>query len=174
MKFFKLLVAVVAGMTLTVATVNTAEASRTKHVRTTKQVRRNAKKRTAKKRVAVKKQVKRVKAKKQVKRPYNKPQAARPNYAYVLTQGRGHVINLTNTGRTENLYRVAVQEYQRTTSYYMALNPHQTWTIKKPRLFCVTVRRVSKADEKRNADPRNHYIPLGIRSTEKTLWSRQN
>lgn len=168
MKLLKLLVVVVAGMTLTVATVNTVKASQTKHVRATKRVRRTAKKRATKKRVTVKKQVKRVKAKKQVKRPYNKPQAN----AYILTQGRGHVINLTNTGRTENLYRVAVQEYQHTTSYYMALNPHQTWTIKKPRLFCVTVRRISKADEKRNADPRNHYIPLGIRSTEKTLWSR--
>lgn len=148
MKLLKLLTAVLAGMTLTIATVYTAQAGRVNHARATKQ------------------------AKKALKKVAKK--TATPNYAYTLTRGRGHVIKLTNTGRTENMYRVTVKEWNGVKWYYMALNPRQTRTIKKPRKLCVTVRRISKADEKRNADPRNHYTPLGIRSTEKTLWSRQN
>lgn len=142
MKLFKLLTAVLAGMTITIATVHTAQACRVNHTSTTKR------------------------AKKAVKK------AATPNYAYTLTRGRGHVIKLTNTGRTENMYRVTIEEWNGVKWYYMALNPRQTWTIKKPRKFCVTVRRISKADEKRNADPRNHYCPFGIENTQRTLWSR--
>ncbi len=169
MKLFKLLMVVLAGMTLTVATGCTAQACRTNHARTTKRVKKTVRKPA--KRVA--KKAIRKPAKKVVRKPAVKP--ATPNYAYTLTQGRGHVINLTNTGRTENLYRVTEELHDGPNGvrwYYMALNPRQTWTIKHPRKFVVTVRRVSKADEIRNANPRNNYHPLGIFATQRTLWSR--
>ena len=79
MKLLKLLTAVLAGMTLTIATVYTAQAGRVNHARTTKQAKKAVKKVTKK--------------------------TTTPNYAYTLTRGRGHVIKLTNTGRTENMYR---------------------------------------------------------------------
>jgi len=54
----------------------------------------------------------------------------------------------------------------------MALNARQSWLVKQPGKYSVTVRRVSKSDEKRNADPRNHFIPLGISNTQLTTWNR--
>lgn len=97
--------------------------------------------------------------------------ASHPNYAYTLTRTKQHTIKLTNTGRTENMYRVTVKS-NKTTWYYMALNSRQSWTIKQPGKYSVTVRRVSKVDEKRNANPRNHFIPLGIKNTQRTIWNR--
>lgn len=123
MRFYKLLVAIVAGVTLSLVTAYNADASK------------------------------------------------KPNYAYSLIRTKQHAIKLTNTGRTENMYRVTVKS-NKTTWYYMALNARQSWTIKQPGKYSVTVRRVSKADEKRNADPRNHFTPLGIRNTQRTTWNR--
>lgn len=102
---------------------------------------------------------------------YNVNASQKPNYAYSLTRTSQHAIKLTNTGRTENMYRVTVKS-NKTTWYYMALNSRQSWTIKQPGKYSVTVRRVSKSDEKRNADPRNHFTPLGIRNTQRTVWNR--
>lgn len=96
----------------------------------------------------------------------------RPNYAYTLTRTRQHTVKLTNTGRTENMYRVTVKTGKAVKWYYMALNARQSWLVKHPRKYSVTVRRVSKQDEKRNADPRNHFTPLGIRNTQRTVWNR--
>lgn len=123
MKLSKLLIAVVAGVTLSLATAYTADASR-------------------------------------------------PNYAYTLTRTKQHAIKLTNTGKTENMYRVTIKRGNKTTWYYMALNAKQSWLVKQPSKYRVTVRRVSKNDEKRNADPRNHFTPVGIRSTQRTMWNR--
>jgi len=123
MKLYKLLIAVVAGVTLSLVTGYTAEASR-------------------------------------------------PNYAYTLTRTKQHTVKLTNTGRTENMYRVTVKTGKAVKWYYMALNAKQSWTVKQPNKYSVTVRRVSKADEKRNADPRNHFTPLGTRSSQRTMWNR--
>lgn len=102
-----------------------------------------------------------------------KADASRPNYAYTLTRTK-HAVKLTNTGRTENMYRVTVKTGKAVRWYYMALNAKQSWLVKQPRKYSVTVRRVSKSDEKRNADPRNHFTPLGIRNTQRTVWNRQN
>ena len=124
MKLDKLLIAGVAGVTLSLATTYTVDASR------------------------------------------------RPNYAYTLTRTKQHTIKLTNTGHTENLYRVTVKTGKAVKWYYMALNAHQSWLVKQPRKYSVTVRRVSKGDEKRNADPRNHFTPVGIRNTQRTVWNR--
>lgn len=124
MKLFKILIAVVASVTLLLVTAYAADASQ------------------------------------------------RPNYAYTLSRTRQHAIQLTNTGRTENLYRVTVKRGKSVKWYYMALNAHQSWLIKQPSKYSVTVRRVSKQDEKRNADPRSHFIPVGISSTQRTLWNR--
>jgi len=123
MKLYKLLIAVVAGVTLSLVTGYTAEASR-------------------------------------------------PNYAYTLTRTKQHTVKLTNTGRTENMYRVTVKTGKAVKWYYMALNAKQSWTVKQPSKYSVTVCRVSKADEKRNANPRNHFTPLGIRNTQRTTWNR--
>lgn len=123
MKVYKLLIAIVAGVTLSLVTAYNADASK------------------------------------------------KPNYAYSLIRTKQHAIKLTNTGRTENMYRVTVKS-NKTTWYYMALNARQSWTIKQPGKYSVTVRRVSKADEKRNADPRNHFTPLGISNTQRTIWNR--
>ena len=98
--------------------------------------------------------------------------ASRPNYAYTLTRTKQHAVKLTNTGKTENMYRVTVKRGKKTTWYYMALNAKQSWLVKQPRKYSVTVRRVSKSDEKRNADPRNHFAPLGISNTQRTVWNR--
>jgi len=103
---------------------------------------------------------------------YNADASQRPSYAYTLTRTKQHTVKLTNTGRTENMYRVTVKRGNKATWYYMALNARQSWLIKQPSKYSVTVRRVSKADEKRNADPRNHFTPLGIRSTQRTTWNR--
>lgn len=124
MKIYKLLIVAVAGITLSLVTAYTADASR------------------------------------------------RPNYAYTLTRTRQHIVKLTNTGRTENMYRVTVKTGKAVKWYYMALNARQSWLVKQPRKYSVTVRRVSKQDEKRNADPRNHFTPLGIRNTQRTVWNR--
>lgn len=102
---------------------------------------------------------------------YNVNASQKPNYAYSLTRTSQHAIKLTNTGRTENMYRVTVKS-NKTTRYYMALNSRQSWTIKQPGKYSVTVRRVSKVDEKRNADPRNRFIPLGIKNTQRTIWNQ--
>jgi len=123
MKFYKLLVAVVAGVSLSLLTA------------------------------------------------YNVNASQKPNYAYILTRTSRHAVKLTNTGKTENMYRVTVKS-NKTTWYYMALNARQSWTIKQPGKYSVTVRRVSKSDEKRNANPRNHFIPLGIKNTQRTIWNR--
>lgn len=123
MKFYKLLIAVVAGVTLSLVTAYNADASK------------------------------------------------KPNYACSLIRTKQHAIKLTNTGRTENMYRVTVKS-NKTTWYYMALNSRQSWMIKQPGKYSVTVRRVSKSDEKRNADPRNHFIPQGIKNTQRTIWNR--
>jgi len=48
--------------------------------------------------------------------------ASRPNYAYTLTRTKQHTVKLTNTGRTENMYRVTVKRGNKATWYYMALN----------------------------------------------------
>lgn len=125
MKLYKLLIAIVAGVTLSLVTAYHADASR-------------------------------------------------PNYAYTLTRTKQHNVKLTNTGRTENMYRVTVKTGKAVKWYYMALNAHQSWLVKQPRKYSVTVRRVSKSDEKRNADPRNHFTPLGISNTQRTVWNRQN
>lgn len=125
MKLCKLLIAVVASVTLSLATVYTADASH-------------------------------------------------PNYAYTLTRTKQHNVKLTNTGKAENMYRVTVKRGKKVTWYYMALNAKQSWLVKQPRKYSVTVRRVSKNDEKRNADPRNHFTPYGIRNTQRTVWNRQN
>ena len=98
--------------------------------------------------------------------------ANRPNYAYTLTRTKQHAVKLTNTGRTENLYRVTVKTGRAVKWYYMALNAKQSWLVKQPRKYSVTVRRISKNDEKRNADPRNHFTPVGIRNTQRTVWNR--
>lgn len=124
MRLSKLLIAGVAGVTLSLATTYTAEAS------------------------------------------------YKPNYAYTLTRTNQHAIKLTNTGKTENMYRVTVKRGNKTTWYYMALNARQSWLVKQPSKYSVTVRRVSKSDEKRNADPRNHFTPVGISTTQRTLWNR--
>lgn len=124
MKIYKLLIVAVAGITLSLVTAYTADASR------------------------------------------------RPNYAYTLTRTRQHTVKLTNIGRTENMYRVTVKTGKAVKWYYMALNARQSWLVKQPRKYSVTVRRVSKQDEKRNADPRNHFTPLGIRNTQRTVWNR--
>lgn len=122
MKLYKLLIAVVAGVTLSLVTAYNANASR-------------------------------------------------PNYAYALTRTKQHTVKLTNSGRTENMYRVTVKRGKKATWYYMALNARQSWTVKQHGKYSVTVRRVSKSDEVRNADPRNHFIPLGIRNTQRTVWN---
>jgi len=124
MKLYKLLIAIVAGVTLSLVTAYNADASQ------------------------------------------------RPNYAYTLTRTRRHVVKLTNTGRTENMYRVTVKSGKAVKWYYMALNARQSWTVKQPSKYSVTVRRVSKNDEKRNADPRSYFTPLGIRGTQRTVWNR--
>lgn len=98
--------------------------------------------------------------------------ASRPNYAYTLMRTNRHAIKLTNIGRTENMYRVTIKTGKAVKWYYMALNARQSWLVKQPRKYSVTVRRVSKQDEKRNADPRNHFTPLGIRNTQRTVWNR--
>ena len=103
---------------------------------------------------------------------YNADASQRPNYAYTLTRTKQHAAKLTNTGHTENMYRVTIKSGKAVKWYYMALNAKQSWTVKQPNKYSVTVRRVSKADEKRNADPRNHFTPLGIRSTQRTTWNR--
>ncbi len=103
---------------------------------------------------------------------YNVNASQKPNYAYSLTRTSQHTINLTNTGKTENMYRITVKRGRTTTWYYMALNARQSWMIKQPGKYSVTVRRVSKADEKRNADPRNRFIPQGIKNTQRTIWNR--
>lgn len=123
MKLYKLLIAIVAGITLSLATAYTAEASH-------------------------------------------------PNYAYTLTRTKQHAVKLTNTGKTENMYRVTVKRGNKTTWYYMDLNAKQSWLVKQPNKYRVTVRRVSKNDEKRNADPRNHFTPSGIKNTQRTIWNR--
>ena len=124
MKLYKLLIAIVAGITLSLVTAYTADASR------------------------------------------------RPNYAYALIRTKQHTVKLTNTGRTENMYRVTVKSGKTVKWYYMALNARQSWTIKQHSKYSVTIRRVSKSDEKRNADPRNHFAPLGISNTQRTVWNR--
>lgn len=124
MKLYKLLIAIVAGVTLSLVTAYKADASQ------------------------------------------------RPNYAYTLTRTKQHVVKLTNTGKTENMYRITVKRGHATTWYYMALNARQSWTVNQSGKYSVTVRRVSKADEKRNADPRNHFTPLGISNTQRTIWNR--
>ena len=124
MKLFKLLIAIVAGVTLSLVTAYTADASQ------------------------------------------------RPNYAYNLVRTKQHAVRLTNTGRTENMYRVTVKSGKTVKWYYMALNAKQSWLVKQPNKYSVTVRRVSKNDEKRNADPRNHFTPLGISNTQRTVWNR--
>lgn len=103
---------------------------------------------------------------------YNVDASQKPNYAYALNRTKQHAIKLTNTGRTENMYRVTIKRGRTTAWYYMALNARQSWTVKQPGKYSVTVRRVSKSDEKRNADPRNHFIPLGISNTQRTIWNR--
>lgn len=103
---------------------------------------------------------------------YNADASQRPNYAYTLTRTKQHAVKLTNTGRTENMYRITVKRGRATTWYYMALNASQSWTVNQSGKYSVTVRRVSKADEKRNADPRNHFTPLGISNTQRTIWNR--
>lgn len=103
---------------------------------------------------------------------YNVNASQKPNYAYSLVRTSQHATKLTNTGRTENMYRVTVKTGKAVRWYYMALNAKQSWTVKQPNKYSVTVRRVSKADEKRNADPRNHFIPLGISNTQRTIWNR--
>lgn len=102
---------------------------------------------------------------------YNVNASQKPNYAYSLTRTSQHAIKLTNTGRTENMYRITVKQRNHSKWYYMALNARQSWTIKQPGKYSATVRRVSKADEKRNADPRNHFISLGIKNTQRTIWN---
>lgn len=124
MKLYKLLIAIVAGVTLSLVTTYTADASQ------------------------------------------------RPNYAYTLTRTKQHAVKLTNTGKTENMYRITVKRGRAATWYYMALNARQSWTVNQSGKYSVTVRRVSKADEKRNADPRNHFTPLGISNTQRTIWNR--
>ena len=124
MKLYKLLIAIVAGVTLSLTTAYTAGASQ------------------------------------------------RPNYAYTLTRTKQHIIKLTNTGKTENMYHITIKRGRATTWYYMALNAKQSWTVNQSGKYSVTVRRVSKNDEKRNADPRNHFTPAGIKNTQKTLWNR--
>lgn len=124
MKFYKLLIAVVAGVTLSLVTAYNADASK------------------------------------------------KPNYAYSLIRTKQHAVKLTNTGKTENMYRVTVKQRNHSKWYYMALNSRQSWMIKQPGKYSVTVRRVSKSDEKRNADPRNHFTPLGIKNTQRTIWNR--
>lgn len=124
MKFYKLLIAVIAGVSLSLFTAYNVEASK------------------------------------------------RPNYAYTLTRAKQHTVKLTNTGRTENMYRVTIKQRSHSKWYYIALNASQSWTVKQPGKYSVTVRRVSKVDEKRNADPRNHFIPLGISNTQRTIWNR--
>ncbi|AUV60146.1 hypothetical protein [Lactobacillus phage Semele] len=103
---------------------------------------------------------------------YNASASKKPNYAYTLTRAKQHTVKLTNTGRTENMYRVTVKRGKKTTWYYMALNAKQSWTVKQPNKYSVTVRRVSKSDEKRNANPRNHFTPAGIKNTQRTVWNR--
>lgn len=124
MKLYKLLIAIVAGVTLSLTTVYTAGANQ------------------------------------------------QPNYAYTLTRTKRHTIKITNTGKTENMYRITIKRGRATTWYYMALNARQSWTVNQSGKYSVTVRRVSKADEKRNADPHNHFAPTGIKNTQKTLWNR--
>lgn len=124
MKLYKLLIAIVAGVTLSLTAVCGASASQ------------------------------------------------QPNYAYTLTRTKQHTVKLTNTGKTENMYRITVKRGRVTTWYYMALNARQSWTVNQSGKYSVTVRRVSKHDEKRNADPRNHFAPTGIKNTQKTLWNR--
>ena len=123
MKLYKLLIAIVAGVTLSLVTAYTADASH-------------------------------------------------PNYAYTLARTKQHAIKLTNTGRTENMYRVTVKTGKDVKWYYMVLNAKQSWIVKQPRKYSVTVRRVSKHDEKRNVDPRNHFTPQGISNTQRTIWNR--
>lgn len=103
---------------------------------------------------------------------YTADASRRPNYAYTLTRTRQHAVKLTNTGRTENMYRVTIKSGKAVKWYYMALNARQSWLIKQPSKYRVTVRRVSKNDEKRNADPRNHFTPLGISNTQRIMWNR--
>lgn len=103
---------------------------------------------------------------------YNVSASKKPNYAYTLTRTKQHNVKLANTGKTENMYRVTVKRGKKTTWYYMALNAKQSWLVKQPSKYSVTVRRVSKNDEKRNADPRNHFVPLGIKNTQRTMWNR--
>jgi len=124
MKFYKLLIAVVAGVTLSLVTAYNADASK------------------------------------------------KPNYAYSLIRTKQHAVKLTNTGKTENMYRVTVKQRNHSKWYYMALNARQSWMIKQPGKYSVTVRRVSKSDERRNADPRNHFVPQGIKNTQRTIWNR--
>lgn len=102
---------------------------------------------------------------------YNVDANQRPNYAYTLTRAKRHAVKLTNTGRTENMYRVIIKQRNRSKWYYMALNARQSWIISQSGNYSVTVRRVSKADEKRNADPRNRFVPQGIRNTQRTIWN---
>lgn len=103
---------------------------------------------------------------------YNADASQRPNYAYTLTRTKQHAVKLTNTGKTENLYRITVKRGRATTWYYMALNAKQSWTVNQSGKYSVTVRRISKADEKRNADPRNHFTPQGIKNTQQTIYNR--
>lgn len=102
----------------------------------------------------------------------HKADASHLNYAYTLTRTKQHAIKLTNTGHTENMYRVTVKNGKAVKWYYMALNASQSWLVKQPGKYSVVVRRVSKSDEKRNADPRNHFVPVGIRNTQRTVWNR--
>ena len=99
--------------------------------------------------------------------------ASHLNYAYTLTRTKQHAIKLTNTGRTENMYRVTVKAGKAVKWYYMALNARQSWLVKQPGKYSVVVRRISKSDEKRNADPRNHFSPIGISNTQLTVWNKQ-
>lgn len=103
---------------------------------------------------------------------YNVEASQKPNYAYTLTRTKQHAVKLTNIGRTENLYRVTVKSGKSVKWYYMALNARQSWTIKQPGKYSATVRRVSKSDERRNADPRNHFTPAGISNTQLTVWNK--
>lgn len=101
-----------------------------------------------------------------------KAEASKPNYAYSLVRTKQHTVKLTNTGKTENMYRITVKQGNHSTWYYMALNAKQSWTVKQSGKYSVTVRRISKADEKRNADPRNHFVPQGISNTQRTVWNK--
>ncbi|ATG86381.1 hypothetical protein LpeD_119 [Lactobacillus phage LpeD] len=105
-------------------------------------------------------------------KPSSVDASQRPNYAYTLTRTKQHAVKLVNTGKTENMYRVTIKQRDHSKWYYMALNARQSWVVNQSGKYSVTVRRVSKSDEKRNADPRNHFTPQGISNTQRTIWNR--